>query len=126
MNSFKTPIKVLSVFGTRPEAIKMAPLAIGLAKNTSINSKVCESAQHREMLDQVLGVFDLKSEYDFDIMKPNQDLFDITSRILIEMRTILEDFRDDLVFVHGNTTTTLAASLAAFYKQIPCVRFLWC
>jgi UDP-N-acetylglucosamine 2-epimerase (non-hydrolysing) len=119
MNKINKPIKVLSVFGTRPEAIKMAPLALELAKNPSINAKVCVTAQHREMLDQVLGVFLLKPDYDLDIMKPNQDLFDITSRILLKMRDVLDDFKPDLVLVHGDTTTTLATSLASFYRKIP-------
>jgi UDP-N-acetylglucosamine 2-epimerase (non-hydrolysing) len=119
MNKINKPIKVLSVFGTRPEAIKMAPLALELAKNSSIDAKVCVTAQHREMLDQVLGVFLLKPDYDLDIMKPNQDLFDITSRILVDMRDVLDDFKPDLVLVHGDTTTTLATSLASFYRKIP-------
>ncbi|WP_319500562.1 non-hydrolyzing UDP-N-acetylglucosamine 2-epimerase [uncultured Draconibacterium sp.] len=112
--------KILSVFGTRPEAIKMAPLVKELEKNKDIfDSKVCVTAQHREMLDQVLEIFDIHPDYDLDIMKPNQDLFEITSRVLLKMRDVLEDFQPDMVLVHGDTTTSTTAALAAFYKQIP-------
>ncbi|OON38545.1 UDP-N-acetylglucosamine 2-epimerase [Izhakiella australiensis] len=112
-------MKVLTVFGTRPEAIKMAPLVHQLAQDTDIESRLCVTAQHREMLDQVLSLFSLKPDYDLNIMRPGQDLTDITGRILDGMRDVLKDFQPDVVLVHGDTTTTLAASLAAFYQQIP-------
>ncbi len=112
--------KILSVFGTRPEAIKMAPLVKELEKNkNTIDSKVCVTAQHREMLDQVLDIFDIHPDFDLDIMKPNQDLYDITSRVLLKMRDVLDDFKPDMILVHGDTTTSTTAALAAFYKQIP-------
>ena len=111
--------KILSVFGTRPEAIKMAPLVKELEKNKDIiDSKVCVTAQHREMLDQVLEIFDIHPDYDLDIMKPNQDLYEITSRVLLKMRDVLDDYKPDMVLVHGDTTTSTTAALAAFYKQI--------
>ncbi len=110
--------RVLLVFGTRPEAIKMAPLIKALEKESSIISKVCVTAQHREMLDQVLELFDIVPDYDLDIMKVNQDLYSITSDILLKMREILSDFNPNLVLVHGDTTTTSATSLAAFYAKI--------
>ncbi|WP_163322468.1 non-hydrolyzing UDP-N-acetylglucosamine 2-epimerase [Draconibacterium mangrovi] len=111
--------KILSVFGTRPEAIKMAPLVKELEKNKDIiDSKVCATAQHREMLDQVLEIFDIHPDYDLDIMKPNQDLYEITSRVLLKMRDVLDDYQPDVVLVHGDTTTSSTAALAAFYKQI--------
>ncbi len=112
--------KILSIFGTRPEAIKMAPLVRELEKNkNTIDSKVCVTAQHREMLDQVLDIFDIHPDFDLDIMKPNQDLYDITSRVLLKMRDVLDDFKPDMILVHGDTTTSTTAALAAFYKQIP-------
>jgi UDP-N-acetylglucosamine 2-epimerase (non-hydrolysing) len=111
-------IKVLLVFGTRPEAIKMAPLVKQLEKETSIESKVCVTAQHREMLDQVLDMFDITPDYDLNIMKPGQDLFDVTSNVLLGMKDVLTDFNPDIVLVHGDTTTTSASSLAAFYHKI--------
>lgn len=111
-------MKVLTVFGTRPEAIKMAPLVLALAEEGVIESKVCVTAQHREMLDQVLELFEIKPDYDLDIMRSGQDLFDITSKILLGLRDVIDDFRPDWVLVHGDTTTTLAASMAAFYKQV--------
>ena len=112
--------KVLIVFGTRPEAIKMAPLVKELQKYTdSFETKVCVTAQHREMLDQVLDLFDIVPDYDLDIMKPGQDLYDVTSNVLLGMKSVLIDFIPDVVFVHGDTSTTFAASLAAFYQQIP-------
>ena len=112
--------KILSIFGTRPEAIKMAPLVKELEKNkNTIDSKVCVTAQHREMLDQVLDIFDIHPDFDLDIMKPNQDLYDITSRVLLKMRDVLDDFKPDMILVHGDTTTSTTAALAAFYKQIP-------
>lgn len=112
-------IKVLSVFGTRPEAIKMAPVVNFLANASGIDSQVCVTAQHRQMLDQVLNLFDIKPDYDLDLMKPNQDLYDITSRALLGLRDVFQENRPDLVLVHGDTTTCFAAGLAAFYAQIP-------
>lgn len=112
-------MKVLTVFGTRPEAIKMAPLVHALAGDTYFESKVCVTAQHREMLDQVLKLFDIKPDYDLDIMRPGQGLTEITCRILEGLKPVLEDFKPDVVLVHGDTTTTLATSLAAFYQRIP-------
>ncbi|WP_159567394.1 non-hydrolyzing UDP-N-acetylglucosamine 2-epimerase [Budvicia diplopodorum] len=112
-------MKVLTVFGTRPEAIKMAPLVHALADDTYFESRVCVTAQHREMLDQVLKLFDIKPDYDLDIMRPGQGLTEITCRILEGLKPVLEDFKPDVVLVHGDTTTTLATSLAAFYQCIP-------
>ncbi len=112
-------MKVLTVFGTRPEAIKMAPLVHALAQDADIESRLCVTAQHREMLDQVLQLFRLEADYDLNIMRPGQDLTEITSRILQGMQQVLTDFRPDVVLVHGDTTTTFAASLAAFYQRIP-------
>lgn len=111
---------ILLVFGTRPEAIKMAPLVHELKKHPDMFiTKVCVTGQHREMLDQVLRLFEITPDYDLNIMKPNQDLFDITSRILLGMRDVLNEVRPDLVLVHGDTTTSSIAALAAFYQQIP-------
>jgi len=110
--------KVLLVFGTRPEAIKMAPLVKAFEKNAFIESKVCVTAQHREMLDQVLDIFDITPDYDLDLMKAGQDLYDITINVLSGMKGVLEDFMPDIVLVHGDTTTTSATSLAAFYQKI--------
>ena len=110
--------KVLLVFGTRPEAIKMAPLVKEFEKNAFIESKVCVTAQHREMLDQVLDIFDITPDYDLDLMKAGQDLYDITINVLSGMKGVLEDFMPDIVLVHGDTTTTSATSLAAFYQKI--------
>ena len=110
--------KVLTVFGTRPEAIKMAPLVHALAVEKNIESRVCVTAQHREMLDQVLALFDIVPDYDLNVMKPGQDLYSVTTSILEGMKTVLEDFKPDVVLVHGDTTTTFSASLAAFYQQI--------
>lgn len=112
-------MKTLCVFGTRPEAIKMAPLALALRDDERFDARVCVTAQHREMLDQVLSVFGLEPDFDLNIMKDGQDLTDITSRILGGMRDVYEEFNPDLVLVHGDTTTTLAASLSAYYRQIP-------
>ena len=112
-------IKVLSIFGTRPEAIKMAPLVKALNAAEGINAKVCVTAQHREMLDQVLELFEIVPDYDLNIMKPGQSLYDVTTNILLGLKPILEEFKPDLVLVHGDTSTTLSASLAAFYQQIP-------
>ena len=112
--------KILLVFGTRPEAIKMAPLVKALQKDTEhFETRVCVTAQHRQMLDQVLEVFGSTPEYDLNIMAPNQDLYDITAKVLLGLREVLKDFRPDTVLVHGDTTTSMAASLAAFYMQIP-------
>lgn len=110
--------KVLLVFGTRPEAIKMAPLVKAFENESTIESKVCVTAQHREMLDQVLEMFDIKPDYDLNIMKPGQDLFDVTSNVLLGLKDVLSDFNPDVVLVHGDTTTTSASSLAAFYNKI--------
>ncbi len=112
-------MKVLSVFGTRPEAIKMAPLIIKLNSIREIESKVCVTGQHRQMLDQVLDVFSIRADYDLNIMKPNQSLADITSSILKELENVIDDFEPDVVLVHGDTATTFAASLAAYYRKIP-------
>lgn len=112
--------KILLVFGTRPEAIKMAPLVKALQKDTEhFETRVCVTAQHRQMLVQVLEVFGITPEYDLNIMAPNQDLYDITAKVLLGLREVLKDFRPDTVLVHGDTTTSMAASLAAFYMQIP-------
>jgi UDP-N-acetylglucosamine 2-epimerase (non-hydrolysing) len=109
--------KVLIVFGTRPEAIKMAPLVKEFKKYPkTFTTKVCVTAQHREMLDQVLNFFDITPDYDLDLMKPNQDLYSLTSDIIINMKSVLEDFQPDYVFVHGDTTTTMAGSIASFYS----------
>lgn len=112
-------IKILSIFGTRPEAIKMAPLVKALNLADGIEAKVCVTAQHREMLDQVLDLFEIVPEYDLNIMKPGQSLYDVTTNILLGLKPILEEFKPDLILVHGDTSTTLSASLAAFYQQIP-------
>ena len=112
--------KILIVFGTRPEAIKMAPVVKEFYRNTDLfETKVCVTAQHREMLDQVLRLFKIKPDYDLNIMKPGQDLFHITSNILNGIKEILKTFKPDLVLVHGDTTTTMASSLASFYLRIP-------
>jgi len=111
---------ILIIFGTRPEAIKMAPLVKALEEHHDyFRIRVCVTAQHREMLDQVLNLFQVKPHYDLDIMKPGQDLFDVTSNVLKGLKAVLEKDRPDLVLVHGDTTTTMAASLAAFYSGIP-------
>ena len=112
-------MKVLTVFGTRPEAIKMAPLVHALTKDPHFEAKVCVTAQHREMLDQVLKLFSIVPEYDLNIMQPGQGLTEITCRILEGLKPVLESFKPDVVLVHGDTTTTMAASLAAFYQRIP-------
>ena len=110
--------KILIVFGTRPEAVKMAPLVKEFKKCQEFDVKVCVTAQHRQMLDQVLEIFEIAPDYDLDVMQAGQDLYDLTSRILLKMRDVLDDFKPDIVFVHGDTTTASIASLAAFYKQI--------
>lgn len=112
--------KILLVFGTRPEAIKMAPLVKKLQEMPEqFQTIVCVTGQHREMLDQVLRLFDITPDYDLNIMKPNQDLYDITSRILLGMRDVLKEVQPDIMLVHGDTTTSMVAALAAFYQQIP-------
>ena len=111
-------MKVLTVFGTRPEAIKMAPVVKSLAAADGIDARVCVTAQHREMLDQVLSLFKIVPDYDLDIMKAGQSLSEITSRVLSGLEPILKEFAPDIVLVHGDTTTTLAASLAAYYQRI--------
>ena len=117
MNNMK---KIMLVFGTRPEAIKMAPLVKEFQKNTDeFKTIVCVTGQHREMLDQVLNLFEITPDYDLNIMKQGQDLYDVTSRVLLGMRDVLKEARPDVVLVHGDTTTSTAAALAAFYQQIP-------
>lgn len=111
-------IKVLSIFGTRPEAIKMAPLVKELEKRKEIESLVCVTAQHREMLDQVLETFEIKPDYDLNIMKPGQTLGDITTRALTGLEEVIKECKPDIVLVHGDTTTTFAGALAAFYNQV--------
>lgn len=113
-------LKVMTVFGTRPEAIKMAPVVMALeAEPDAFESVLCVTAQHREMLDQVLNLFELKPDVDLDLMRPNQDLCELTSRVLLGMKDVLAQHQPDIVLVHGDTTTTMATSLAAFYAQIP-------
>lgn len=112
-------MKVLSVFGTRPEAIKMAPVVKALSSISHVEARVCVTAQHRQMLDQVLRLFDIVPDFDLDLMKPGQDLTDITANVLLGMREVLKRWRPDYVLVHGDTTTTLAASLAAYYEKVP-------
>lgn len=112
--------KIMLVFGTRPEAIKMAPLVKELLKHSDkFETIVCVTGQHRQMLDQVLEIFNIKPDYDLNIMKQGQDLYDVTARVLIGMRDVLKEVRPDVVLVHGDTTTSTAAALAAFYQQIP-------
>ncbi len=110
-------IKVLSIFGTRPEAIKMAPLVKELESRDEIDSYVCVTAQHREMLDQVLDIFDIKPDFDLDIMKKQQTITSITVDILTEIEAIIKDLSPDIILVHGDTTTTFASALAAFYSK---------
>ncbi|WP_158120200.1 non-hydrolyzing UDP-N-acetylglucosamine 2-epimerase [Vibrio metoecus] len=110
--------KVLTVFGTRPEAIKMAPLVHALAADERFEAKVCVTAQHREMLDQVLDLFEITPDYDLNLMKAGQTLNEVTARILLELKPVLQEFNPDVVLVHGDTATTFAASLAAYYEQI--------
>ena len=112
--------KIMLVFGTRPEAIKMAPLVKELQSHADeFETVVCVTAQHREMLDQVLSIFEITPDYDLNIMRKGQDLYDVTSRVLLGMRDVLSEVRPDLVLVHGDTSTSTAAALAAFYRQIP-------
>ena len=121
--------KVMLVFGTRPEAIKMCPLvkafqedsmkAVEEGREPDFQTIVCVTGQHREMLDQVLKIFDVTPDYDLNIMKQGQDLYDVTARVLTGMRDVLKEAKPDVVLVHGDTTTSTAAALAAFYQQIP-------
>jgi UDP-N-acetylglucosamine 2-epimerase (non-hydrolysing) len=112
-------IKVLSIFGTRPEAIKMAPIINKLSKKTKeFKSIVCVTAQHREMLDQVLTLFSIKPDYDLNLMRPGQNLFDLTSNVLLGLKSIIEKEKPDIILVHGDTTTSMAASIAAYYSNI--------
>ena len=111
-------MKVLIVFGTRPEAIKMAPVVLALKAARGIDARVCVTAQHRQMLDQVLSLFSIEPDHDLDVMIPGQDLFDVTSSVLLGLRDVLRTERPDLVLVHGDTTTCFAASLAAFYEGV--------
>lgn len=110
--------KILIVFGTRPEAIKIAPLIKEFQGHDCFNLKVCVTAQHREMLDQVLSAFDIIPDYDLNIMKAGQNLYDITARVIVELKSVLDAFNPDIVFVHGDTTTTFASSLACYYQKI--------
>ena len=111
--------KILLVFGTRPEAIKMAPLVKAFQERShDFKTKVCVTGQNRQMLNQVLSLFVIKADFDLNVMQPNQDLYDITGNILMSMKTVFQTYRPDYIFVHGDTTTTFAASLAAFYKKI--------
>lgn len=110
--------KILTVFGTRPEAIKMAPLVKALDACPDLDHRVCVTAQHREMLDQVLALFEITPQYDLNVMKANQSLYDVTANVLLGMKPVLEDFQPDVVLVHGDTTTTFSAALAAFYQKI--------
>lgn len=112
-------MKILSIFGTRPEAVKMAPVIQALAAASNFTAKVCVTAQHRQMLDQVLELFSIRPDYDLDIMRDDQDLFDLTGRILLALRRVLQIEKPDLVLVQGDTTTSFVGSLAAFYLQIP-------
>lgn len=111
--------RVLTIFGTRPEAIKMAPVVTELRRSPHFDVRICVTAQHRQMLDQVLDLFGIKPDHDLDLMQPNQTLDQITSRILLGVGRVLDEVRPDAVLVHGDTTTTLAASLAAFYRKLP-------
>lgn len=113
------PKKVLLVFGTRPEAIKMAPLVLALRRDPQFDARVCVTGQHRQMLDQVLALFGIQPEFDLNLMRPGQDLTDITHGVLTGLRTVFNQWRPDIVLVHGDTTTSFAASLAAFYQQLP-------
>jgi UDP-N-acetylglucosamine 2-epimerase (non-hydrolysing) len=114
-----SPRKVMLVFGTRPEAIKMAPLYHALRKSSDFQTTVCVTAQHRQMLDQVLKVFEVTPDIDLDLMKPGQDLFDVTASVLLGMREVFRQYQPAVVLVHGDTTTTLATAMAAFYAGVP-------
>lgn len=112
--------KILLVFGTRPEAIKMAPLAQKfIGQPEKFHTVICLTGQHREMLDQVMDIFQLKGQYDLNIMKQGQDLYDVTSRVLVGMRNVIAEVQPDVVLVHGDTTTSMATALAAYYQQVP-------
>jgi UDP-N-acetylglucosamine 2-epimerase (non-hydrolysing) len=111
--------RILTIFGTRPEAIKMAPVVKAVEASPELESIVAVTAQHRQMLDQVLDLFDIRPDYDLDIMQPNQDLYDVTSRVLLGIRDVIKQANPDMVLVHGDTTTCFAAALAAFYSDIP-------
>ncbi|PCJ16965.1 MAG: UDP-N-acetylglucosamine 2-epimerase (non-hydrolyzing) [Candidatus Cloacimonadota bacterium] len=111
--------KILLVFGTRPEAIKMFPVYQSLKKNSQFDVKICITGQHKEMLDQVMDLFEMKADYNLSVMAPNQTLFEVTSKILTSIKDVLESFNPDLVLVHGDTTTTFTASLASYYLKIP-------
>ncbi|CAB3777106.1 UDP-N-acetylglucosamine 2-epimerase [Paraburkholderia ultramafica] len=111
--------RILLTFGTRPEAIKMAPLVTQLKKTSGIDCFVCVTGQHRQMLDQVLSLFQVRPHFDLNVMRQGQDLYDVTASIMLGMRDVLDDCRPDLVLVHGDTTTTMATSLASFYRRIP-------
>lgn len=113
------PIKTMLVFGTRPEAIKMAPLSLLLSRDERFDCRVCVTGQHRHMLDQVLHIFDIEAAYDLAVMRAHQDLSDVTSAVLLGMRDVFEEFTPDIVLVHGDTATTFAASLAAYYHRVP-------
>ncbi|HHU2346596.1 TPA: UDP-N-acetylglucosamine 2-epimerase, partial [Escherichia coli] len=113
-----TKKRILTVFGTRPEAIKMAPLVHALNIDGRFDARVCVTAQHREMLDQVLEVFNITPDYDLNIMKSGQTLNDVTASIVLNLKPILQDFKPDIMLVHGDTATTFAASLAAYYEKI--------
>ena len=110
--------RILIVFGTRPEAIKMAPIVKTFQANTQLETRVCVTGQHREMLDQVLNLFEIKPEYDLNIMKKGQDLTDVTTAILTGLKPVLQEFKPHRVLVHGDTATSFAATLAAYYQQI--------
>jgi UDP-N-acetylglucosamine 2-epimerase (non-hydrolysing) len=111
--------KILCIFGTRPEAIKMAPVVKAISDSTDLECKICVTAQQREMLDQVLELFDITPDYDLDLMTPNQSLTEVTARVITELQPVLSEVNPDLVLVHGDTTTTMAASIASFYQKIP-------
>jgi UDP-N-acetylglucosamine 2-epimerase (non-hydrolysing) len=111
-------IRIMSIFGTRPEAIKMAPLVKVLEQSEQIESLVCVTAQHREMLDQVLEIFEIVPDYDLDIMKDRQSITGITTRVLQGLEQVIQDAKPDIVLVHGDTTTTFAGALAAFYNKV--------
>lgn len=119
LETVSSPQKIMLVFGTRPEAIKMAPLYHALNESSDFQTIVCVTAQHRQMLDQALKVFDIRPDIDLDLMKPGQDLFDVTASVLLGMRDVFRQHRPDVVLVHGDTTTTLATALAAFYAGVP-------
>src|SRR5690554_2853013 len=111
-------IKVMVIFGTRPETIKMAPLVLEMKKREELETIVCVTAQHRQMLDQVLHAFDIVPDYDLDVMKQNQTLTDITSRVLQGLDGVIKEVQPDLILVHGDTTTTFAGALAGLYNQV--------